>query len=124
MISRNDPCWCGSGKKFKKCHYPQQSAKDLPKTYLQNYGIIIKTQKQIEGIKKSCKLAAQILEELCKAAKKGVTTLELDDLANQLHKKSGAIPAPLNYGSPPYPKSICTSLNNLKDILIFFQINE
>src|SRR5690348_3199141 len=22
-ISRNDPCWCGSGKKWKKCHYPQ-----------------------------------------------------------------------------------------------------
>ena len=25
-LGRNDPCWCGSGKKFKKCHYPQQSA--------------------------------------------------------------------------------------------------
>ena len=24
-IGRNDPCWCGSGKKWKKCHYPQQS---------------------------------------------------------------------------------------------------
>ena len=23
-LGRNDPCWCGSGKKFKKCHYPQQ----------------------------------------------------------------------------------------------------
>ncbi len=22
MIGRNDPCWCGSGKKWKKCHYP------------------------------------------------------------------------------------------------------
>jgi preprotein translocase subunit SecA len=22
-LSRNDPCWCGSGKKWKKCHYPQ-----------------------------------------------------------------------------------------------------
>jgi uncharacterized protein YecA (UPF0149 family) len=21
-LSRNDPCWCGSGKKWKKCHYP------------------------------------------------------------------------------------------------------
>lgn len=25
-LGRNDPCWCGSGKKFKKCHYPQTSA--------------------------------------------------------------------------------------------------
>ncbi len=24
-LSRNDPCWCGSGKKWKKCHYPQVS---------------------------------------------------------------------------------------------------
>ncbi len=24
-LGRNDPCWCGSGKKFKKCHYPQMS---------------------------------------------------------------------------------------------------
>ena len=24
-LSRNDPCWCGSGKKWKKCHYPKTS---------------------------------------------------------------------------------------------------
>ena len=24
-LGRNDPCWCGSGKKFKRCHFPQQS---------------------------------------------------------------------------------------------------
>jgi len=114
MISRNDPCWCGSGKKFKKCHYPQKNtAVDLPKKYLNNYGIIIKNQNQQAGIKKSCKLAAKILDELCKAAKEGVTTQELDDLANELHKKAGAIPAPLNYGAPPFPKSICTSINDV-----------
>ena len=22
-LGRNDPCWCGSGKKWKKCHYPK-----------------------------------------------------------------------------------------------------
>ena len=25
-IGRNDPCWCGSGKKWKKCHYPQEAS--------------------------------------------------------------------------------------------------
>lgn len=25
-LGRNDPCWCGSGKKFKRCHYPQQKS--------------------------------------------------------------------------------------------------
>ncbi|NGX44627.1 MAG: Methionine aminopeptidase [Candidatus Anoxychlamydiales bacterium] len=114
MISRNDPCWCGSKKKFKKCHYPQpRSNSDLHKTYLKDYGIIIKNKIQVEGIKKSCKIAAKILDKLCKAAKEGVTTLELDNLANELHKKYGVIPAPLNYGSPPFPKSICTSLNDV-----------
>jgi len=114
MISRNDPCWCGSGQKFKKCHYPQKkNDKDIPKKYFNHFGIIIKNKNQIKGIKRSCKLAAQILDQLCQIAKEGVTTQELDDLANELHKKAGAIPAPLNYGSPPYPKSICTSINEV-----------
>ncbi len=114
MISRNDPCWCGSNKKFKKCHYPNEgSAEGSSKKYLQSYGIIIKTIKQIEGIRNSCKLASKILDKLCKKAKKGVTTLELNDYAAKLHKKAGAIAAPLHYGSPPYPKSICTSLNEV-----------
>jgi methionyl aminopeptidase len=114
MISRNDPCWCGSNKKFKKCHYPQLAIRDdLYKQYLRDYGIIIKNKKQIEGIKISSKLAAKILDELCLVAKEGITTLELDELANELHKKYNAIPAPLNYGTPPFPKSICTSLNDI-----------
>ncbi|NGX33704.1 MAG: Methionine aminopeptidase [Candidatus Anoxychlamydiales bacterium] len=114
MISRNDPCWCGSNKKFKKCHYPQlKNNSEAPKNYLKSYGIIIKNKKQVEGIKRACKIAAKILDKLCKAAKTGVTTLELDNLANDLHKKYDVIPAPLNYGSPPFPKSICTSLNDV-----------
>ncbi|MFA6118598.1 MAG: methionyl aminopeptidase [Parachlamydiales bacterium] len=114
MISRNDLCWCGSGKKFKKCHYPhEKSINNLPKAYLQEYGIIIKTQRQIEGIRNASRLAAKILDELCLVAKKGVSTADLDDLAKELHEKSGAIAAPLNYGYPPYPKSICTSLNDV-----------
>jgi methionyl aminopeptidase len=112
MISRNDLCWCGSGKKFKKCHFPLENPKeDIPKSYLKDFGIIIKTKKQIDGIKKSSKLAAYILNELCLKAKEGVSTQDLDDLAFELHKKNNAIPAPLNYGHPPFPKSICTSLN-------------
>ncbi len=114
MISRNDPCWCGSGKKWKKCHFPKvQKENNISSTYMKNWGILIKNKNQIEGIKRSCHLAAEILDKLCKAAKPGVTTLELDDYANELHKKKGALPAPLNYGNPPYPKSICTSVNEV-----------
>jgi len=102
MIERNDPCWCGSGQKWKKCHYPNN-----------NYNIILKTPEQIAGIRNACQITAKILDQLCKQAKAGITTLELDELSRELHKHYGVIAAPLGYGSPPYPKTICTSLNDV-----------
>lgn len=114
MISRNDECWCGSGKKWKKCHYPAQgNGSSLSAYYLKQWGILLKTKEQIEGIRKACRITAEILASLCKEAKAGVTTLELDEISRDLHKKYGVIPAPLGYGQPPYPFSICTSLNDV-----------
>lgn len=117
MISRNDPCWCGSNKKFKKCHWPKLSPtvsqKTIQEQYFKQYKILIKSQKEQDGIRASCQLAANILNELCNAAKEGVTTNELNRLAINLHKRGNAIPAPLNYGTPPFPKAICTSLNEV-----------
>lgn len=113
MISRNDPCWCGSGQKYKKCHYPELPKEDIKNIYLKQYGIRLKTPEQIEGIRKAGHLAAKIVKELVKAAKPGVTTEELDNLSNKLHKEAGARPAALGYGDPPFPKGICTSLNEV-----------
>jgi methionyl aminopeptidase len=115
MSNRNDPCWCGSGKKWKKCHYPDLGPQkvDLVKKYFKDYKIFIKNDEQILGIRQASRLAAKILDKLCHAAKEGVTTNELDILAQKLHKEAGAIAAPLGYGEPPYPKSICTSLNEV-----------
>ncbi len=73
--------------------------------------IRIKTHKQVEGIRKSCKLAAQTLEYLKEFVKEGVSTLELNDKADEFIRKNGAYPAPLNYRG--FPKSICTSINNV-----------
>lgn len=114
MISRNDPCWCGSGQKWKKCHFPQEpkSSNALAQEYLKKYGIILKTPEQIAGIRRSCQFAAAVLDELCKMAKAGVTTNELDAYAYKRCKAAGAIPATLGYGEPPFPKNICTSLND------------
>lgn len=116
MIQRNDPCWCGSGQKWKKCHYPVAPDKDfreLANEYKKQYGILLKTPEQIQGIRRACKLAATILDKLCKKAKAGVTTNQLNDYAAELHRQAGAIAAPLGYGDPPFPKSICTSLNEV-----------
>lgn len=113
MISRNDPCWCGSNQKYKKCHYPALPPSDLKNNYFKQYGILVKTDEQIEGIRQAGHLASNILMQLVKAAKAGVTTQHLDDLSTELHKKAGAIPAALNYGHPPFPKGICTSINEV-----------
>jgi methionyl aminopeptidase len=116
MIGRNDPCWCGSGKKWKKCHFPELSAMNdqtkLAERYYKQYQIILKRPEQIQGIKEACKLTAQILDKLCQRAKVGVTTNELNAYAEELHKQAGAKAAPFGYGNPPFPKSICTSLND------------
>jgi methionyl aminopeptidase len=116
MIGRNDPCWCGSGKKWKKCHAPElphSPQEILQGHYLKSYGILLKNPKQINGIRQSGHLAASILDKVCAAAVEGVTTNELNTLAEKLHKEAGATAAPLGYGSPPFPKSICTSLNEV-----------
>jgi methionyl aminopeptidase len=116
MIARNDPCWCGSGKKWKKCHFPQMSSQNFSEIadhYYKTYRIILKTPEQITGIKRSCQLAAQILKKTCDFCREGVTTLEVNQFAHQLHLDAKAIPAPLGYGDPPFPYSICTSLNEV-----------
>ena len=116
MFNRNSPCWCGSGKKWKRCHAPElpEPSEDLiAKRYLKTYGILLKNENQITGIKNACRLAAHILDETCKKAVAGVTTQELNDFAHKMHIEAKAIPAPLGYGEPPFPKSICTSLNEV-----------
>lgn len=117
MIGRNDLCWCGSGKKWKKCHFPMlgqtKPVKTVNDAVYKKLGIILKSPEQIEGIRTSCQLAAKILDAICLKAKAGVTTQELNEFAAQLHQEAGAIAAPLHYGNPPFPKSICTSLNEV-----------
>ncbi|MDF2550342.1 MAG: map1 [Chlamydiales bacterium] len=115
MIGRNDDCFCGSGKKWKKCHFPHVSAtpKSLFEEYQRKYQIMLKTDAEIAKIRQAGHLAAEILDQTCRMAKAGVTTNELNAYAHELHLKAGAIPACLKYGYPPFPKSICTSLNEV-----------
>jgi len=117
MIGRNDPCWCGSKEKWKKCHYPQieplSDQQKMVQQYFRQYKILLKTPEQIKKIRYACQLAAYILDETCKKAQVGITTSELNDFAEHLHREANAKAAPLHYGTPPFPKSICTSLNEV-----------
>ncbi|MCT4673640.1 MAG: type I methionyl aminopeptidase [Prolixibacteraceae bacterium] len=73
--------------------------------------IVIKTPEQIDGIRKSSKLAGQVLEYIAPFVKEGVDTEYLDDLMRKYMEDHGAIPATLNYNG--YPKSSCISLNEV-----------
>ena len=112
-FNRNSDCWCGSKLKYKKCCMEMDLK--LKSFKIQGYPIpkkeTIKTPEEIIGIKKSCELTKYLLNELETRIKPGVTTNELNDWVHNetlLHK---AIPAPLNYKG--FPKSICTSKNNV-----------
>jgi methionyl aminopeptidase len=73
--------------------------------------IIIKKDKQITEMRRSCRLAAQTLEEAAKLLKPGITTDDINDFVHNYTIQHGAIPAPLNYRG--YPKSVCTSVNEV-----------
>ena len=73
--------------------------------------IIIKTEKQIEGIRQSSQLAAKALIFASKLVKPGVSTQEINQTVHKYIIDAGAIPAPLNYNG--FPKSICTSINDV-----------
>jgi methionyl aminopeptidase len=71
----------------------------------------IKTPEQIEGIRRSSRLAAATLDHIEPYIKAGVHTAFLDDKIYQFMRKHGAKPATLNYRG--YPKSSCISLNEV-----------
>ncbi len=73
--------------------------------------IHIKNKKEIQKMKDSGKLAAEVLYETGQRAKAGISTLELNDFADAYTIRAGAISAPLNYKG--FPKSICTSINDV-----------
>jgi methionyl aminopeptidase len=73
--------------------------------------IIIKTEEQIEGIRKSSKLAGEVLQYIAVYVKEGVSTGYLDQLIHDFIVEHEAIPATLNYNG--FPKSCCISLNEV-----------
>ena len=77
----------------------------------ESMGIIIKTQEQIEGIRKSSQLAGNSLIMIEGYIKEGVSTEYLDKIIEEYTRDNGAIPATLGYNG--YPKSCCISPNDV-----------
>lgn len=85
--------------------------------YLQNKGHLvpsrklIKTEEQIEGIRRSGVVNSGILDLVAKEIKAGMSTAQIDKLVYDYTMDHGAIPAPLNFEG--FPKSVCTSINEV-----------
>ena len=112
-LGRNDPCWCGSQKKYKHCHMDfdekidhfRREGHTVPKRSM------IKTPEQIEGIRQSSKINIAVLDLVAQKIHPGMSTGEIDRIVHDETVRLGGIPAPLNYEG--FPKSVCTSINDV-----------
>ena len=109
---RNDPCWCGSGKKYKKCHidFDEKTEEFEGAGHIVPSHEILKNAEQIEKIKESAKINIAVLDYVAEHIKAGISTAEIDKWVYDITTKMGGVPAPLNFEG--FPKSVCTSINN------------
>jgi methionyl aminopeptidase len=130
-LSANDPCWCGSGRKYKRCHKHQEGRvvagvvspyrtvpPDIPRPTYADTGTPVrwdeprvKSPEIIAKMRHAGILAADILTKAGAMVAAGVTTDAIDEYVHQLTIDAGAYPSPLNYGH--FPKSVCTSVNEV-----------
>lgn len=111
-LGRNDPCWCGSGRKYKACHsaFDDKIAKFQREGHIVPTHNLIKTPEQIAAIKESAKINIAVLDYIQKNIHPGMNTAEIDKIVYDMTTSMGGIPAPLNYEG--YPYSVCTSVND------------
>ena len=79
--------------------------------------ISIKSKREIELMKEACKITAETYDYIEKIIKPGMSTLELDNLAESFIKSKGGIPAQKGYpsgirGVPNFPGTLCISIND------------
>jgi methionyl aminopeptidase len=127
----NDPCWCGSGQKFKRCHKTSTDRirpgrvgpmRTVPEgierpPYADTGEVdrrdedVVKSPEVIERMRRTGAAAAEVLRLTGAAVAPGVTTDELDQICHEAIIERGGYPSPLNYSE--FPKSLCTSVNEV-----------
>jgi methionyl aminopeptidase len=135
----NEPCWCGSGKKYKKCHRdgeegPPRPARaevvrpgvvgprrtvppHIPRPSYAESGRprpvprIADPAERLSRMRRACRAAAEVLAEGARHLAPGVTTDEIDRVVHEAYIARGGYPSTLNYHG--FPKSLCTSVNEV-----------
>ncbi len=127
----NDPCWCGSGRKYKRCHKPLEgrvlqgvvSARravpdQITRPPYAETGVPVrwaesrvKSAEIIERMRHAGIVAAEVLRLAGEMVAVGVTTDEIDVYVHDLCIERNSYPSPLNYNH--FPKSVCTSVNEV-----------
>jgi methionyl aminopeptidase len=79
---------------------------------LRDRGIEIKTPEQIEKMRAAGLLVGQTLELLASSVRPGISTGELDAIAEDNIRSAGGVPSFQGYGHPPFPGTICASVND------------
>ena len=115
-MQRNESCWCGSGKKYKKCHLAFDERLNSIKFNIfkgqeRPSKRIINNESDIEGIRKSGVINTAALDLAASMIKPGIDTLSINNAVHDFIVSKGGIPACLNYEG--FPKSICISLNDV-----------
>ena len=127
----NEPCWCGSGRKYKRCHKktegrvlpglvsPMRSVPEhIPHPPYAATGEYqpwdegrIKSPELIERMRHSATIAKDVLRLAGEKVAPGVTTEEIDIYVHDLFVERDAYPSTINYHG--YPKACCTSVNEV-----------
>lgn len=134
-LQANDPCWCGSSRKHKRCHgdrraleraavplgnvspiRPVPASIDRPDYAAvgeigTSRNVPIHDDESLSRMRLACSVAAEVLIRVGDAVAVGRTTDELDAIAHSTYIEFGAYPSDLGYHG--FPKSVCTSVNGV-----------
>ncbi len=130
----NDPCWCGSGSKFKRCHKKATTVEpgvvsplrpvpnSIAKPTWADGGFVerwdephVKSSDVIARMRRTAVEAADTLASLGALCNPGTTTEEIDAFCHQSAIDRNCYPSPLEYPGhvAPFPKSVCSSVNEV-----------
>ena len=127
----NEPCWCGSGRRYKRCHRASEGRvlpgvispmravpSHIARPPYADSGLVerwdepvLKSDEIIERMRHAGRVASEVLRLSGEFLRPGITTDEVDEYTHNLFIERGAYPSTLNYHG--YPKSLCTSANEV-----------